>query len=314
MEPTYVVVAGGAGALGAKLCARLLSQSTKHVFCVDNLSQGKEERLAPLLENPRFTFLRADVCEPFLVPGRIERLYHLCDQAKDTLLALKTRGEGTFRILERAARDHARVLVVPAVTSSLLEVPPGAPHAEALALAFSRERREDVRVVRLASLFGPELAFDEGIVSSFIRSALERRPIPVEGDGSALLPLLYLEDAVDGLLAAMENEALRGEVLFLENRRRVTQRELARLIARTCGTRVRIAFDPLGLEGKSPPPPPEQEDAHPAFSWTPKVSLEEAISATVEALRPFVSPLPRRRRRRAPAPAPVTMETLFRRL
>jgi nucleoside-diphosphate-sugar epimerase len=317
MEPTFAVVAGGAGFLGARLCARLLDEGRRQVLCVDDLSSGREENLAALLGRPGFSFLKASVCEPFLVPGRLERLYHLADPAGASLTALKTRGEGTLRLLERAARDRARVLVAPAATEPPSEAG-GAPHAEALALSFAKERREDVRVARLAPVFGPGMRLDT-VVGSFIESALKRRPIPLEGDGSPLSPLLYVEDAAEGLYRAMEADGLAGEVVYLGNPRRVTLRELARLVARACGTRVRLAFDPLGLEPAPEPralgsggAAPDEEAAHRRLGWAPRFTLEEALAATVEALRERVGPPEPRRRRRPEPPMPLTAEAVFR--
>lgn len=312
MEITYQVVAGGAGFVGSALCERLLETGHEQVVCVDSLVRGKEARIAHLTKNPRFTFLKADVREPFLIPGRITRIFHLCDLQQDSLDALRTRGEGTLRLLERAARDKARIVVAPAASAPCAERPEGSPHAEALALAFAKERGLDVRVVRLASVFGPGVSPSENLVAAYIESSLKRRPIAVEGEGANATYFLYLDDAVEALYRAAEAELPAGKVLFLADSRQVPSRELARLVARACGTRVRIAFDPSApVEPKAPVvTSPEAEEAQRLLSWAPQCSLEEALAETVGSLREVVGP-PEPRRRRRPQP-PATLDTLFR--
>ena len=310
MEPTYVVVAGGAGFLGAKLCATLLSETKHHVICLDNLSYSQESAIAALRGQSRFTFIKGDASEPFLVPGKLVQLYHLCDPREATLAALKTRGEGTLKLLERALRDQARVVVCPALTDSLLDAPPGTPHAEALALAFAKEKRLDVRVARLATLFGPGMRLDANIVAEYIETALKRRPIEVEGEGQSLYSLLYLDDAVRGLLRVMEAEQT-GPVFHLGMRRKVAQRELARLVARACGTRVRLAFDPADTREVKPTDALLPEQTYQLLGWEPSLSLEEALSLTVESVRPLIGPPDPKRKKRV-EPQITTIDNLFR--
>ena len=309
MEPTYVVVTGGAGFLGARLCAALLTETTHHVLCLDNLSSGQESALAALRGQSRFTFIKGDACEPFLVPGKLVQLYHLSDAGGATLSALKARGEGTLRLLERALRDQARVVICPALTDFLLDSPTGTPHAEGLALAFAKEKRLDVRVARLASLFGPGMRLDANIVAEYIETALKRRPIEVEGEGQTLYSLLYLDDAVRGLLRVMGAE--QPGLYHLGMRRKVAQRELARLVARACGTRVRLAFDPADVRESKPADSLLPEQTYDRLGWEPSLSLEEALALTVESVRPLVGP-PEPKRKKRVEPQITTIDNLFR--
>src|SRR5438270_394867 len=55
-----VLVAGGAGFIGSHLCQKLL-ESNYQVICVDNLITGAEVNITPLLTNPNFTFINANI-------------------------------------------------------------------------------------------------------------------------------------------------------------------------------------------------------------------------------------------------------------
>lgn len=69
-----VLVTGGAGFLGSHLCERLLATGCD-VLCVDNLYTGRRMNIASLLQNPRFEFMRHDICLPLYV--EVDEVYNM---------------------------------------------------------------------------------------------------------------------------------------------------------------------------------------------------------------------------------------------
>ena len=65
---------GGAGFIGANLCARLVAEGNE-VVCLDNLSSGLRSNVAALEENSAFRFVEHDVCEPYR--AEVDAIYHL---------------------------------------------------------------------------------------------------------------------------------------------------------------------------------------------------------------------------------------------
>ena len=74
LDSKRVLVTGGAGFLGSHLCDRLIDAGHE-VLCVDNLFTGTRRNIQHLLTNPRFEFMRHDVCFPLYV--EVDRIYNL---------------------------------------------------------------------------------------------------------------------------------------------------------------------------------------------------------------------------------------------
>ena len=56
------LVTGGAGFIGSHICEEALKQD-KRVVCLDNMVAGKEENIAPFMDNPNFMFVKADIID-----------------------------------------------------------------------------------------------------------------------------------------------------------------------------------------------------------------------------------------------------------
>ena len=69
-----ILVTGGAGFLGSHLCDALIDEGHS-VLCVDNLITGKLQNIAQFTHEPRFDFLKHDICVPF-DPGAFDYVFH----------------------------------------------------------------------------------------------------------------------------------------------------------------------------------------------------------------------------------------------
>ena len=107
------LVTGGAGFLGSHLCERLLAQGDE-VWCLDNLSSGRQANIAHLLEHPRFHWLEQDVCTPVELP--VQAIYNLACPASpvhyqaDPVATTRTCVMGALNMLELARRQGATIL------------------------------------------------------------------------------------------------------------------------------------------------------------------------------------------------------------
>src|SRR5438128_569716 len=100
-----VLVAGGAGFLGSHVCRELLARGHE-VLCLDNFLTGSAENVAPLLDNPAFELIEADVCEAPPLPADL--VLHLASPAspvhyqRHSLETMRANAFGTLRLLDVA--------------------------------------------------------------------------------------------------------------------------------------------------------------------------------------------------------------------
>src|SRR5581483_7784536 len=112
MSQTRVLVTGGAGFLGSHLCDALLAEGHS-VVCVDNLLTGRENNIAHLARELRFSFERHDISEPFDF-GAVDYVFNFASPASPAdymehgVDTLKVGSFGTYNALEYAKRHGAK--------------------------------------------------------------------------------------------------------------------------------------------------------------------------------------------------------------
>jgi nucleoside-diphosphate-sugar epimerase len=305
-----VIVAGGAGFIGAHLCRALL-RAGHEVWCVDNLSTGRYANVAALERLPSFHFLEHDVLDPLDLP--VEAVFHLASPASPPgylcrpVETLRVNSEGTYRLLELARSQGARFLL--ASTSEVYGDPQEHPqredywghvnpvglrscydegkrYAEALTMAYVRHHGLDARIVRIFNTYGPYSHPGDGrLVPNFITQALRGEPITVYGTGEQTRSLCYVSDLVDGLLRAMFSETARGEVINLGNPEEHPVRAYAERIRTLCGSRSPIVFVAAALGDDPHRRRPDIGKAMRLLGWRPRVGLDEGLQRTIAYFR-----------------------------
>src|SRR5204862_82634 len=269
--PTAVVT-GGAGFLGSHLCEYLLGKGSR-VICVDNLETSSLENLEHLRDDA-FVFLNHDVVEHIEVDEPVDVVYHLAalaspiDYLRQPLHSLKVGSYGTHHALGLAKFKRARFLL--ASTSEVYGDPQVHPqpetywghvnpvgprgvydeakrYAEALAMAYHGQQGVDTAIVRIFNTYGPRMRPNDGrAVPTFVRQALEGKPITVFGDGSQTRSFCYVDDLVRGLiLLAQSEEHLPGNV---GNPEEMTLLQLAQAVVKATDSASEIVFEALPID------------------------------------------------------------------
>ncbi|MGR6975120.1 UDP-glucuronic acid decarboxylase family protein [Streptomyces cynarae] len=308
------VVTGGAGFVGSHLCERLLAQG-HDVVCVDDLSTGRAQNIAHLLDDARFRFLHQDVTEDLDVPGRVDAVYHLASPAspRDYLRlpveTLLVGSYGTRNALELARRHGAAFLLTstsevygdpqvhPQPESYWGNVNPIGPRSvydeakrfgEALTMAYRRTHGVRTTIVRIFNTYGPRMRTDDGrAVPTFVTQALAGLPLTVTGDGSQTRSLCYVDDLVTGLTAALE-AGVAGP-LNLGNPEEVTMSQLALVIREVCGSPSAVTFVPRPQDDPRLRRP-DVSAARRELGWAPRTSLADGLARTVAWFRDASAP------------------------
>src|ERR687889_1225131 len=253
-----VLITGGAGFVGSHLAEALLERGDE-VFVLDNLSTGSIENIGHLKNHPRFHYTIDTITnEPLLAEliDRSDTVVHLAAAVGVKLIVeapvhtIETNVHGTEVVLKHANKKKKLVLIASTseVYGKSAEVPfredadlvlgPTVKHRwayacskmidEFLALAYWKERRLPVVIVRLFNTVGPRQTGQYGMVlPNFVRQALAGQPITVFGDGTQSRSFTYVGDVVGALLKLMAEPRAIGQVFNLGNPEEVTVLELA---------------------------------------------------------------------------------------
>ncbi len=229
-----VLVTGGAGFIGSNLVRLLLAERPEwRIVNLDKLTYaGNAENLADLAGNPRYRFVRGDICDGPLVARlleeeRIDAIMHLAAESHvdRSILApaafIDTNVRGTQVLLE-AARERGVQRFLHVSTDEVYgslgptglfteesPIAPSSPYSaskassDLLALAYAHTYRLPVVVTRCSNNYGP-YQFPEKLIPLLIANAMRDLPLPVYGDGQNVRDWIHVEDHARGLLAALE--------------------------------------------------------------------------------------------------------------
>jgi nucleoside-diphosphate-sugar epimerase len=162
--------------------------------------------------------------------------------------------------------------------------------AEAMCAAYAAEHGVPAKVLRLTQTFGPGVAYDDGrVFAGFARSALEGSDIVLHTAGETRRSYLYTADAVTAILTLL----LRGQDGQAYNAANedtyCSIREMADLVARTCGPRpVAVRVEPQDGErlGYAPTLKMDLDTGKlRALGWQPTVGLEDMYRRMTAVLR-----------------------------
>ncbi len=304
-----MLVTGGAGFLGSRLCERLLEEGCD-VICLDNFFTSQKSNIVHLLDQPNFEFVRHDVTEPIRL--EVDEIYNLaCPAAPghyqfNPIKTTKTSVLGAMHVLGMAKRCRAKVLQ--ASTSEVYGDPEVHPQpesyrgcvnpigpracydegkrvAETLFMDYHRMNRVNIRIARIFNTYGPRMhPFDGRVVSNLIRQALAGEPLTLHGDGSQTRSFCYRNDLVEGLIRLMNAPDDCTGPINLGNADEFTILELATLVRELTGSRAEITFLPLPADDPTRRRP-DCRLAEARLGWRPTVRLRDGLLKTIDWFR-----------------------------
>ncbi len=302
---TTCVVTGGAGFLGSHLCEHLLGKGYR-VVCIDNLDTGSLENIEQIRDQ-NFHFDNHDVTEFVEVDEPVDFVYHLASPASPIdylrlpLHTLKVGSVGTHNMLGLAKAKRARFFL--ASTSEVYGDPQVHPqpetywghvnpigprgvydeakrYAEALTMAYHRQQGVDTSIVRIFNTYGARMRPHDGrAIPTFLRQALEEKPLTVFGDGSQTRSFCFVDDLIRGLVSLAESDTHKP--VNIGNPDEYTLLQLAEAVIKVTGSESEIVHEALPVDD----PQVRQPDitrAREVLGWEPTVGLEEGLKMTIE--------------------------------
>ena len=232
------LVTGGAGFIGSHIAEELL-QTGIDVICIDDLSAGKMENIAPFMSNPHFKFVKCDVADYDSLKkcfDGVDLIYHEAASKKNICIKdprrdLWVNGQGTFNMCELAV-EHKIKKFVHASTGSVygeaVVIPQTEEHplspvsyygvsklaGERYVNTFSHLYGLDTTTLRYFHVYGPrqESGVYGGVIAIFARQLLGDNCPTIFGDGTQERSFTYVKDVVNANLFVASHENTFGEV------------------------------------------------------------------------------------------------------
>ena len=315
------LITGGAGFIGSHLAERLLSDG-HDVAVIDDLSTGSIDNITHLKGDKRFSYVIDSVTNEPLLAELIDQsdvVFHLAAAVGVKLIVeqpvhtIETNVHGTEVVLKHANKKKKLVFI--ASTSEVYGKSTDVPFREGaelvlgatvkhrwayacsklidefLALAYWKERKLPIVIVRLFNTVGPRQTGQYGMVlPTFVRQALAGQPITVFGDGKQSRSFTYVGDVVDALVKLAHEPRAVGEVFNIGNTGEVTIRDLAARVKELTASDSTIQFIPYddayeaGFEDM-PRRVPDISKICGLIGYRPKLELDEIIGTVIEHIR-----------------------------
>lgn len=316
-----VLITGGAGFVGSHLAEALLERGDE-VFVIDDLSTGSIDNITHLKSHPKFHYTIDTITnEPVLAEliDRCDTIVHLAAAVGVKLIVeapvrtIETNVHGTEVVLKLANKKKKLVLIastsevygksvsVPFREDADLVLGPTSKHRwayacskmidEFLALAYWKERKLPVIVVRLFNTVGPRQTGQYGmVVPSFVRQALAGQPITVFGDGSQSRSFTYVGDVVRAMVALINEPKAIGQVFNIGNGAEISIGDLAEKIKSMTGSHspiVKIPYDQAYEAGFEDMPRrvPDISKIRALVGYEPTVHLDDILARVIDSLQ-----------------------------
>jgi dTDP-glucose 4,6-dehydratase len=264
-EVMRYLVTGGAGFIGSHFVRRLLSEPTSTTECtgltvLDKLTYaGTLTNLESVSDDPRYRFVRGDICDPALMhevlPGHDVVVHFAAESHVDRSIesaspfvttnvlgtqvlldAARTAGVGRF---VHVSTDEVYGSIDTGSWTERSPLAPNSPYAaskassDLLVLAHHRTHRLDVVVTRCSNNYGPH-QFPEKVIPLFVSNLIDGRPVPLYGDGGNVRDWLHVDDHCRGIMLALRS-GRAGEVYHIGGGVELTNKELTSRLLDACG-------------------------------------------------------------------------------
>jgi dTDP-glucose 4,6-dehydratase len=311
-----MLITGGAGFIGSHYVRTLLSggypgYEDAEVTVFDKLTYaGNLANLAPVADDPRFTFVRGDICVAAdldaALPGHDVVVHFAAESHVDRSISgasgfVLTNVLGTQQLLEAAVRHRVERVVhvsTDEVYGSIDEgswtedhiLEPNSPYSaskagsDLIARAYAKTYGLNVSITRCSNNYGP-YHFPEKVIPLFVTNLLDGEKVPLYGEGANVRDWLFVDDHCRGIQLVLEKGA-PAEIYNIGGGRELSNRELTEMLLDATGrdwTYVDHIVDPRGGGHDLRYSVDYSKTA--ALGYTPRMSFEEGLALTVQWYR-----------------------------
>ncbi len=310
------LITGGAGFIGSHLTDRLLSADC-HIVCVDNFDDFypktiKEANIKNHLNHENYSFYNADIVnpedlKPIFEKHNITNIIHLAANAgvrpslENPAKYAKTNINGTINLLELTKEYGIKKFIFGSSSSvygSRKDGPfredmkidrPISPYAATKAageqICYTYSHLYDINIVclRFFTVYGPRQRPDLAI-HKFSKLINDGKPIPVFGDGTTKRDYTFINDILQGIIAAINYDKTQYEIFNLGESNTVELKYLIELIEENIGKKAIIDWQPL-QQGDVPLTYADVTKSREMLGYNPTTKIEDGLKVFAEWFR-----------------------------
>jgi UDP-glucose 4-epimerase len=305
-----VLVTGGAGTIGSHIVDQLVDADAEEIVVLDDFVRGRRENLAGALASGCVRIVEGDIRDSDLVSSLmwgIDVVFHqaairITQCAAEPRLALEVLVDGTFNVVEAAAREGVRKLVAASSASvyGLAEEFPTAEHHhpyandtlygtaktfnEGLLRSFHAMTGLDYVALRYFNVYGPRMDI-HGLYTEVLIRWMERIsagvPPLIFGTGAQTMDFVYVEDiARANILAATRD--VTDEVFNVASGVETSLAELAQKLLVVMGSDLSVEFGPERSVNKVSRRLADTSRAEARLGFEATIGIDEGLAQLVD--------------------------------
>lgn len=309
-----ILVTGGAGFIGSNFIFHMREKHPAYeLVCLDKLTYaGNLETLAPVMDEPNFRFIRADIADREAVYGifaveqpdvvvNFAAESHVDRSIEDPGIFVRTNVMGTQTLLD-ASREYGVARYHQVSTDEVYgDLPLDRPElyftertplrasspysaskasADLLCGAYHRTYGLPVTISRCSNNYGP-YQFPEKLIPLTIAKALADEPLPVYGAGVNVRDWLYVEDHCAAIALILE-KGRAGQVYNVGGHNEMRNIDIVRLICAALGKPESLIVHVPDRKGHDLRYAIDPAFIHSELGWLPRTKFQEGIRRTIE--------------------------------
>lgn len=272
IKGSKVLVTGGAGLIGSHIVDALIKEDVGKVIVFDNFFRGKKENLEEALKSDRVELFEGDIRDRKALKKAfqgVDYVFHeaalpLLDSEQNPRECLDINIVGAFNVCEACVENKVKKLIAASSSSVYGEgqyLPTDEKHPfnnnlfygaskvadEQLYRAFYKKYGLDYVAFRYLNVYGPRADFGKSAYVMVIMKFLDKieageSPV-IQGDGSATLDLVYVEDVARANVMALKSN-VTNEFFNVASGKETSIKELLEILLNLTGSKIKPIYEP----------------------------------------------------------------------